>query len=265
MSTRPRLFVPTDLMAGSPVALDESQSKYLFKVMRLEVGNEVRVFNGRDGEWLARVHEILGKSAGILKVETRLREQSVLTDLHLLFAPLKKTRTDFVVEKATELGVEVLQPVMTAYTQSERVRVDRLEKLTMEAAEQTERLNMPRVLQPLHLIKAIENLPTDRRVYFCDERGDNEDEDWGGVENRARPMADVLSEHGKGAAAILVGPEGGFSPQERKMLHKMEGVHPVSLGPRILRAETAAVAALTLFQAICGDWRAAADGSGTDE
>tara|TARA_Y100000052_G_scaffold27581_2_gene36726 strand:+ start:14337 stop:15095 length:759 start_codon:yes stop_codon:yes gene_type:complete len=252
-------------MAGSPVALDESQSKYLFKVMRLNVGQEVRVFNGRDGEWLARVHEILGKSAGILKVETQLREQGILTDLHLLFAPLKKTRTDFVVEKATELGVEVLQPVMTEYTQSDRVRVDRLEKLTMEAAEQTERLNMPRVLQPLHLIKAIEALPSDRRVYFCDERGDSEEEDWGGDDNRARPMADVLNEHKKGTAAVLVGPEGGFSPQERKMLRKMEGIYPVSLGPRILRAETAAVAALTLFQALCGDWRAAADGSGVDE
>ena len=113
MSSRPRLFVPTDLAAGGPVALDEGQSKYLFRVMRLQVGDEVRVFNGRHGEWLARVSEILGKSAGILKVEEQLRQQKKLTDLNLLFAPLKKTRTDFVVEKATELGVEVIQPVIT--------------------------------------------------------------------------------------------------------------------------------------------------------
>lgn len=265
MSSRPRLFVPTDLIQGCPVALDENQSKYLFRVMRLEVGDEVRIFNGRDGEWLARVSEILGKSAGILKAETLLREQRALTDLHLLFAPLKKTRTDFVVEKATELGVEVIQPIMTQYTQSERVKVERLTSLAMEAAEQTERLNLPRVLSPVHLIKAIQDLSGERRVYFCDERGGDENADWGGEENKAPPMVDVLKAHGMGSAAILIGPEGGFSPQEREMLHKTEGVHPVSLGPRILRAETAAVAALTLYQAICGDWRAAADGTGTDE
>ncbi|MAP93647.1 MAG: 16S rRNA (uracil(1498)-N(3))-methyltransferase [Ponticaulis sp.] len=265
MSTRPRLFVPTDLMAGSPVALDENQSKYLFRVMRLDVGDEVRVFNGRHGEWLARVDQILGKSAGLLKVDECLREQRKLTDLHLLFAPLKKTRTDFVVEKATELGVEVIQPVITQYTQSERVRVDRLTNIVMEAAEQTERLNIPRVQQPLHLIRALEALPSDRRVYFCDERGDDEAAEWGGELNRARPMIDVLQDHGKGSAAILIGPEGGFSPQERDVLRKTEGIYPVSLGPRILRAETAAVAALTLYQAICDDWRAVEDGTGLDE
>ncbi|MAK61015.1 MAG: 16S rRNA (uracil(1498)-N(3))-methyltransferase [Ponticaulis sp.] len=265
MSTRPRLYVPTDLQAGGPVALDENQSKYLFRVMRLNVGDEVRLFNGRDGEWLARVSEILGKSAGLLKAETRLRRQAVLTDLQLLFAPLKKTRTDFVVEKATELGAEVIQPVITEYTQSERVRTDRLTHIAMEAAEQTERLNMPRVMDAVHLIKAIENLPRDRRVYYCDERGDNEGEEWGGDENRARPMADVLAEHGKGSAAILIGPEGGFSPQERQFLRKTEGIYPVSLGPRILRAETAAVAALTLYQAICGDWKDAETGGVSDD
>ncbi len=265
MSSRPRLFVPTDLAAGGPVALDEGQSKYLFRVMRLQVGDEVRVFNGRHGEWLARVSEILGKSAGILKVEEQLRQQKKLTDLNLLFAPLKKTRTDFVVEKATELGVEVIQPVITEYTQSERVRTDRLSNLAMEAAEQTERLNMPRVRDSMHLIQALQDLPRDGRLYYCDERGDDENEEWGGDENRARPMAEVLMEHGKGSAAILIGPEGGFSPKERKMLRSMEGVYPVSLGPRILRAETAAIAALTLYQAICGDWKAVADGTGLDE
>lgn len=265
MTTRPRLFVPTDLVPSGPVALDEAQSKYLFRVMRLEVGNEVRVFNGRHGEWLARVTEILGKSAGILKVEEQLRGQHKLTDLQLLFAPLKKTRTDFVVEKATELGVEVIQPVITEFTQAERVRTDRLERLAMEAAEQTERLNMPRVCDAKPLMLALSDLSDDRRVYYCDERGDDEAAEWGGEDNRARPMADVLNEHHVGSASILIGPEGGFSPKEREVLRKLDGVYPVSLGPRILRAETAAVAALTLYQAICGDWRAAGDGTGTDE
>ena len=179
-----------------------------------------------------------------------------MTDLHLYFAPLKKARTDFVVEKATELGVEVIQPVMTQYTQSDRVRTDRLSMIAMEAAEQTERLNMPRVLEPLSLVKAIQEFSGQRRIYFCDERGGDDEAPPGGEANRARPMADVLRKEPLGSAAILIGPEGGFSPQERKMLHAAENIIPVTLGPRILRAETAAVAALTLYQALCGDWRA---------
>lgn len=243
-------------MAGGPVALDDAQSKYLFKVMRLNVGDKVRLFNGRDGEWSAKVSEILGKSSGMLRVEDQLRKQGRLTDLYLLFAPLKKTRTDFVIEKATELGVEVMQPVITEFTNAERVRTDRLNRIALEAAEQTERLNTPRVMEPKALVAAIHELSEHRRVYFCDERGDDETAEWGGDENRARPMADILREEPTGSAAILIGPEGGFSPKERKMLRSLENVVPVSLGPRILRAETAAIAALTLYQAMCGDWRA---------
>ena len=265
MSNIPLVFVPTDLQQDAPVALDEAQSKYLFKVMRLNVGDPVRVFNGRHGEWKASVKEILGKTAGMLQVDEQTRRQGVLTDLHLYFAPLKKTRTDFVVEKATELGVEVIQPVITEYTQAERVRTDRLERLTMEAAEQTERLNMPRVQEPLSLIKLMTSLTDHRHVYYCDERGDDEGAAWGGDDNRARPMADVLMGKPPHSAAILIGPEGGFSPQERSMLRKMENVIPVSLGPRILRAETAAVSALTLYQALCGDWRAAEEGAPQDD
>lgn len=255
MSNTPRLFVPTDLVEGGPVALDEAQSKYLFRVMRLEVGHEVRLFNGRHGEWMASVKEILGKSAGILRVERQLRVQSGLTDLYLMFAPLKKTRTDFVVEKATELGVEVIMPVLTDHTQSERVRPDRLNRLAQEAAEQTERLNTPRVLDAKPLLIALQEMTDQRLIYFCDERGDDQTAVWGGEQNRARPMVDVLREEPVGSAAILIGPEGGFSPSERDILRKLENVRPVSLGPRILRAETAAVAALTLYQALCGDWR----------
>lgn len=256
MSNIPRLFVPTDLVEGGPVALDDAQSKYLFRVMRLGVGDQVRVFNGRHGEWMASISEVMGKSAGLLRVDEQLRMQNKLTDLYLLFAPLKKTRTDFVVEKATELGVEIMQPVITEYTQSEKVRADRLNRIALEAAEQTERLNTPRVLEPVSLIKAIQDLQDQRRVYFCDERGDDGSRPWGGEENRGEPMVDVLRREDTGSAAILIGPEGGFSPQEREILRGMENVIPVSLGPRILRAETAAIAALTLYQAMCGDWRA---------
>ena len=265
MSHTPRLYVPADLMAEGPVALDEAQAKYLFRVMRMKEGDKVRLFNGRDGEWLASISEILGKASGMLRVEEQLRQQSRLTDLHLYFAPLKKTRTDFVVEKATELGVEVIQPVITDFTQSERVRTDRLSNLAMEAAEQTERLNMPKVRDASPLIRLLGELEDHRFVYFCDERGDDETAAWGGDVNRARPMADVLRERGTHSAAILIGPEGGFSPKERDMLRKMKTVIPVSLGPRILRAETAAVSALTLYQALCGDWQASAHGIASDD
>lgn len=254
MSATPRLFVPTDLMAEGPVALDDAQARYLFKVLRLGVGDTVRLFNGRDGEWRAIIEDMMGKSTGLLRVKSRLREQGLLYDLHLLFAPLKKARTDFLVEKATELGVEVLEPVITEFTQTKTVRVDRLAKLALEAAEQTERMNTPRVMAAQDLVTALSQIGSGRTLYFCDERGDDPDADWGGEENKARPMADVLREASPGSASILIGPEGGFSPRERDLLRKSEGVVPVSLGPRILRAETAAVAALTLYQAIRGDW-----------
>ena len=265
MSNTPRLFVPTDLMEGGPVALDEAQSRYLFKVMRLKEGDQVRLFNGRQGEWIAKVDQVLGKSAGILKLAHQTRPQSNLTDLYLLFAPLKKARTDFVIEKATELGVEVMQPVITEFTQSERVRPDRLNRIALEAAEQTERLNTPRVVEPKPLLLALSGLSSERKIYFCDERGDDQEAPWGGEDNRAKPMAEVLRERPAESAAILIGPEGGFSQQERETLRKMDNVVPVSLGPRILRAETAAIAALTLYQAICGDWRVAAEGGEGDD
>jgi len=256
MSATPRLFVDEDLRAGAEIALDKGASHYLLTVLRLSTGAELRVFNGRDGEWRARLSEAGRKSAAIA-LEAQTREQLSAPDLHLLFAPVKKARTDFIVEKATELGARLLQPVMTARTQSERVRVDRLEALVREAAEQTERLDLPEIRAPEKLERLLGAWDPARRLIFCDEAGDAPDAPWGGAQGRAQPMADALRAATPSAAgwAILIGPEGGFSPEERARLRALDYAVPVSLGPRILRADTAAAAALSVWQAELGDWR----------
>lgn len=253
MATVPRLFVISDLTENGIVAITKEQSHYLLKVMRLNTGDGVRVFNGRDGEWYAVIDEVMGKTA-LLKALRRERAQQGACELTLMFAPLKKTRTDFVVEKATELGVGTIQPVITARTQADKVRTDRLRALSMEAAEQTERLDLPEIGEPTRLIPAIEAF-THGPVYFCDEAGDEGDRPWGGDDGRAPPLQSLLSELEPGPAAILVGPEGGFTPEERNWLRQRDTVHAVGLGPRILRAETAALSALTIWQSILGDWR----------
>ena len=254
MSSTPRLFVTSDLAQDGFVAVDEGQAKYLSRVMRLRVGDGVRVFNGRDGEWDAVIDHLEGKTL-LLKAKAQRRTQADGTNLTLLFAPLKKTRTDFVVEKATELGVAAIQPVFTARTQATRVNTERLQALAMEAAEQTERMDLPLIRPGAPLPQALDDLSAGVTLYFCDEAGDEEDAPWGGGRGRARPMVDVLAAREIGPAAILIGPEGGFSPEERRDLRQRTGTVPVGLGPRILRAETAAVAALTLWQAEHGDWR----------
>ncbi|WP_018998171.1 16S rRNA (uracil(1498)-N(3))-methyltransferase [Hirschia maritima] len=254
MSTIPRLFVKADLSLGAPLALTSEQANYLFRVLRLKVNDTVRVFNGRDGEWHAIVTEAM-RSAGFLRLDEQIIEQADIGDLQLLFAPLKKTCTDFVVEKATELGATLIQPVITKRTQTTTVRVSRLEKIVEEAAEQTERLDIPLVGEPIQLFEALKKWNPERRLIYCDEAGDSPDENWGGKSGRAEPMVEAISAVEDGLAAILIGPEGGFSSEEREFLRQQEFVIPVSLGPRILRAETAAVSALTLWQAIRGDWR----------
>ncbi len=254
MSTIPRLFVKADLSLGAPLALTSEQANYLFRVLRLKVNDTVRVFNGRDGEWHAVITEAM-RSAGFLRLDEQIIEQADIGDLQLLFAPLKKTCTDFVVEKATELGATLIQPVITKRTQTTTVRVSRLEKIVEEAAEQTERLDIPLVGQPIQLFEALKKWNSERRLIYCDEAGDSPDENWGGKSGRAVPMVEAISAVEDGLAAILIGPEGGFSSEEREFLRQQEFVIPVSLGPRILRAETAAVSALTLWQAIRGDWR----------
>ena len=228
-----------------PLSRDEAH--YLFSVMRLGPGAELRVFNGRDGEWAAEVAEA-GKRGGLLTAVTQTAPQAVLPDLWLLFAPVKKARTDFIVEKAAELGVARIQPVLTDYTNAERVRVDRMAAHVREAAEQSGGTVLPEVAAPVKLSALLDRWEPERRLMFCDEAAAGREF-----------CGDVVPEMSRFPPpcpwAILIGPEGGFSPAERERLRALPFAHTVSLGPRILRAETAAVAAVTLWMAALGDWR----------
>jgi len=286
MSAAPRLYLDAPLSAGARPELDRDQAHYLLNVMRLKDGAPVRVFNARDGEWLAQV-EAQGRRAAVLTVGERLRGPAAGPDIALYFAPVKKARTDFIVEKATELGARAITPVMTRYTQAERVRPDRLAALAREAAEQTGRLDLPVIGEPVTLEALIAGWDAARRLIFCDEAGgrpmlealleerDGEiaasdaagphDHDQEGLrashdgyflEADSSPPPPPLAAGGRGGSwAVLTGPEGGFAPPERALLHDQPFVLPVSLGPRILRADTAAAAALGLWQAVLGDWR----------
>ncbi|MEL6781821.1 MAG: 16S rRNA (uracil(1498)-N(3))-methyltransferase [Pseudomonadota bacterium] len=255
MSATPRLFVTHDLLEGAQIPMTEEQGNYLLRVLRLGEGAALRLFNGRDGEWTAALHPE-GKRAAVAVLGQQMRAQPAhVTDLELWFAPVKKARTDFIVEKATELGVHRIRPVLTGRTHSERVRIDRFEKIALEAAEQTERLDLPVIEDPLRLEDALQRIEPNRSLYFCDEAGDDGSAPWGGKAGRAPPFALALAGAAPGPAAILIGPEGGFTPDERAALRGHVQVHPVGLGPRILRAETAVVAALAVWQSQVGDWR----------
>ncbi len=254
MSATPRLHVAPDLGEGADIPTDGDQAHYLTRVLRLGVGDPVRVFNGRDGEFEASVSAVT-KSTARLLLGNRVREQATVPDLWLLFAPLKKARTDFMVEKAVELGAAEIWPVLTERTDAETVRVDRLSRIAIEAAEQTERLDVPPVREAVKLESLLGKWDASRLLIYADEAGDDGGRPWGGEAGKAAPMADVLAGIGDSPAAILIGPEGGFSPAERKRLRDLPFVRPAGLGPRILRAETAALAALALWQAILGDWR----------
>ncbi len=254
MSATSRLYIEADLAEGRQAELSADQSHYLGRVMRLSPGDGVRLFNGRDGEFEAEV-SMFAKGAATVRIGSKLREQKSTPDVWLLFAPLKKTRTDFVVEKAAELGVREIWPVLTERCEAQTVRTDRLERIAIEAAEQTERLDVPPVRNAAKLHSVLQDWNAARPIYFCDESGDDADRPWGGSVGRAKAMADVVGESASSCGAILIGPEGGFSLPERKMLREQAFVRPVCLGPRILRAETAAVAALALWQAAVGDWR----------
>ncbi|HVY90602.1 MAG TPA: 16S rRNA (uracil(1498)-N(3))-methyltransferase [Hyphomonadaceae bacterium] len=254
MSATPRLYVAPDLAEGMEFAVDSDQAHYLTRVMRLAPGAAVRVFNGRDGEFEARLASST-KSTATLKAGARMREQAPGADLWLLFAPLKKARTDLVVEKAVELGVSEIRPVLTERTDADTVRTDRLKRITIEAAEQTERLDVPDVLDAVKLDQALAGWDKDRLLIYADEAGDDAAKPWGGPAGRGRPLAEVAREAIGAKAAILIGPEGGFNQTERARLRSLPYVKPITLGPRILRAETAAIAALALWQAIAGDAR----------
>ena len=237
-----RLFTPPDLGAGAELALDEGQSRYLAAVMRLSVGDELLVFNGRDGEWLAKV-ATLGKRVVTLAVARQARAQAEGPDLDLVVALVKRARLETIVEKAAELGARRVRLVVTERTNADHTRVDRLQAIAVEASEQTGRLDVPQVLAPARLDKLLEAWDAPRRLLFCDEAGD------------AAPALQALVAQADAPWAILIGPEGGFSPKERKLLRSLAFATPATLGPRILRADTAAISALTLWQAALGDWR----------
>ncbi|MBU2963261.1 16S rRNA (uracil(1498)-N(3))-methyltransferase [Citreicella sp. C3M06] len=239
MTAKIRLFVDHPLGAGQPVPLTREQAHYLFSVMRMSTGGKLRLFNGRDGEWLAEISEA-GKKGGIALCTEALRPQVMPPDLWLLFAPIKKARTDFIVEKAVELGVARILPVQTHYTNSERIRQDRLQAHAMEAAEQCGALSVPEVAELAKLDTLLADWPAERALVFCDE-----------AEAGGRS---AMLDAAPAPAAILIGPEGGFSDIERARLGAMAQTRVIALGPRILRADTAAVAALTLWQTACGDW-----------
>ena len=240
MEAKVRLFVDQPLGQGQAVALSADQAHYLFAVMRLGKGAVVALFNGRDGEWRAEVMEA-AKRGGVLVCDSQTKGLQMPPDLWLLFAPIKKARTDFIVEKAAELGVRRIVPVQTRHTNSERIRQDRLQAHAVEAAEQCGGTFVPEVADLVALDRLLAGWPADRRILWCDE----------GMVG-ARVALEGLE---PGPWAILIGPEGGFSDGEAAKLRAMPQVVAVSLGPRILRADTAAVAALALWQSVLGDWR----------
>ena len=233
----PRLFVREALREETIVELDADQANYLRNVLRLRAGAEILAFDGISGEWLARIADS-AKKRMTLSVERQTREAESIPDVWLAFGPVKRAQTDWLVEKATELGVARLVPVVTQRTVAERVRLDRLEKIAIEAAEQCGRTRVPQITEPVPLRSFLQEIDPERHLYFADESG-------------GEPPATSFHE---GPAVILTGPEGGFTDEEREFV-RGSGASAISLGPRILRAETAALAALAAFMTIAGDWR----------
>lgn len=240
MTVKIRLFVDHTLGEAQLVPLDRDQANYLFAVMRLSIGDAILVFNGKDGEWQAHISEGNKKSA-TLKCTLKTQSLQHPPDVWLLFAPIKKARTDFIVEKATELGAAEILPISTDFTNSERIRQDRLQAHAVEATEQCGGTYVPNVHDLQKLDNVLDAWPGDRHLLYCDE----------GLVGAASTFNSLPT----GKWAILIGPEGGFSERERSKITMMQQSHPVSLGPRILRADTAAVAALSLWQEHLGDWR----------
>ena len=234
----PRLYVRQPLGEGARVELEAAQANYLGNVLRMKEGGELLLFDGSSGEWQARVAEV-GKKRMALSVERRTREPEPIPDVWLAFAPVKRSQTDWLVEKATELGVARLIPVMTQRTVVERVRLERLQAIAIEAAEQCRRTVLPEIDEPVALARLLERRDSARTLYFADEAG-------------GEPAASAFK---PGAAIILTGPEGGFTDEERGSIRAAPNAVAVSLGPRILRAETAALAALAAYMALAGDWR----------
>jgi 16S rRNA (uracil1498-N3)-methyltransferase len=237
-----RLYVEAALAQEARIEASTGQAHYLLHVMRAHLGDRVSLFNGRDGEWLVRIAET-GKHRCALVCEAQTRPQQNTPDLWLCFAPIKKTPADYLAQKATELGVSSLQPVITRRTIVARVNTERMLANAIEAAEQSDRLTVPEVRDPRSLEKLLAEWPQERRILFGDEAGE------------ALPIAPALSGSSCSSWAVLIGPEGGFDAREREQIRSHSHVTPVSLGPRILRADTAALAAISIWQTIAGDWR----------
>ena len=235
----PRLYVEAELSEGSVLRIDAAQAHYLIAVMRFKVGDPLKLFDNVTGEWLA-VADHVGKRDIVFNVRARLRQREAVPDLWLLAAPIKKARIDMVVEKACELGIARYQPIITRRTIIERIKADRLRGIMIEAAEQCGRTALPDIGDPIKLSALLRDWPSERTLYFADENG-------------GEPFAPT-----QGPAAILIGPEGGFDDDERAAIRALPRAIPISLGPRILRAETAAIAAISLWMAQAGDWHNAA-------
>jgi 16S rRNA (uracil1498-N3)-methyltransferase len=241
MKTTPRLHIDGELAAGQTVALAREQAHYLLNVLRLGAGDPVRPFNARDGEWLAHLGSVTKKQATLV-CQRRVAEATPPPDIDFLFAPLKHARLDYAVQKATELGARRLRPVITQRTIAERINLDRMRANAIEAAEQCNLVHVPEVAEPQKLTAVLASWPRERCLIYCDE---------------AAPVADPIKALAniKPPAALLVGPEGGFTDEEKQTLRTLPFIAAISLGPRIMRADTAAVAALALVQAVIGDWK----------
>ncbi len=236
-----RLYFQNGLFSGQSLAGTPAQNNYLRNVLRLGIDDELLVFNGIDGEWRARIECIERKSC-LLKVQEQTRTQPPGADLHYLFAPLKKARLDYMVQKATEMGAGILQPVITEFTVARRINMERMRANAIEAAEQCNILQIPQIMEAVRLDDALKERRDERKLVFCDEAAPS-----------LNPL-DILKSLRGQPLAVLIGPEGGFSPSERKKLLAGENIIAISLGPRIMRADTAAVAAMALIQAAAGDW-----------
>jgi 16S rRNA (uracil1498-N3)-methyltransferase len=237
-----RLFVADALALGARVVPRPDQARYLTAVMRLTIGGEVLLFNGRDGEWRAVISDV-GKRGCTLTCASQARPQTSGPDLELIIALIKRSPLETVIEKATELGARRVFLAQARRSNADRARIARLDAIAEEAAEQTGRLDVPQIVEARKLDRILDDFPADRRLMFCDEGGEASD------------VLTALRDAPLCGWSILIGPEGGFAPEERSRLRAMPNVTPVTLGPRILRADTAAIAAMALWQAVAGDWR----------
>ncbi|HEX4889322.1 MAG TPA: 16S rRNA (uracil(1498)-N(3))-methyltransferase [Alphaproteobacteria bacterium] len=238
-----RIYIDAPLSPGAQIALSREQAHYLRNVMRRSAGGTIGLFNGRDGEWRASLTE-LGKQHALATLDEQIQAQRGTPDLWLICALIKRARLETIAEKAAELGVREIHPVITEYTHAPRMNTDRLAAITIEAAEQCGLVSIPKLCEPEKLHNMLDHWPSARRILFCDEAG-------AGSAALARLQAAATPQ---APWAVLIGPEGGFSPAERDRLLAMPQTLAVSLGPRILRADTAAIAALGLWQSVCGDW-----------